>query len=123
MSKVASPFTDLGPKPMDHRVSQERSVLSIAQTARTSRPEGAQLPKRWSPSGTRMSRRPQPSGERILCGREYSRRRLAVDDGYSRRVRSARLAGIVEPLDEADQVDVEGPANELEFQKIQAAFA
>ena len=44
--------------------------------------------------------------ERILRDREYTRRRPEVDDGYSGRVRSARLAGVVEPLDEADQADL-----------------
>lgn len=43
---------------------------------------------------------------------------MVIDSGLL-----SSLAGIVEPLDEVDEADVESPTNELEFEKIQAALA
>ena len=106
MSKVASPSTALGQTSMGYRDLQNLSILSSRKQLGPLDRRGLNYPTIESFGNTDEQATTAIRRERILRDREYTRRRPEVDDGYSGRVRSARLAGLVEPLDEADQADL-----------------
>jgi len=106
---------------MDRRDSQELSIISPCKQLGPLDGMVGQPPALSGLSGTKDEQ------ETTARKRETEQLRIlpSAACGGCEGVGFAQLgfAGIGEPFDEADQTDVEGPSNELEFQKIQAAFA